>query len=204
MAKKDYTKVILFTSIFLLIIGILFNPFLQVADKAINAWIPSIQAAFLVFLSKFIGIVFDTAFLFVFSAIIVVYLWKTNKKTDSAHFAFTMVIGGLLSFAIKTIVARTRPINALVSTIDYSFPSGHTMSAVIFFGLIIYLICKHRKTYAGNWKLDVFCIKIPIIIGFSRLYLNVHWLSDVLGGMLIGLIILTSSLLIAKRKEWSK
>ena len=195
MAKNNEIKVILFVSILLLIVGILCKGLFLPLDKTTNAWIASIQAAWLVGFFKFIGMMFDTLGMFIYSAIIVVLLWKAKKKKDSAHFAIAMAVGGLLSFAIKAIVARQRPINAIVSTADFSFPSGHTLSAVIFFGLIIYLASKYGREQAFKRKIYAACIIMPVIIGFSRLYLNVHWLSEVLGGFVLGMIILALSII---------
>lgn len=104
-----------------------------------------------------------------------------------------MIIAALIlcyligNLSIKPILARTRPFNALPLLgemliklpTDFSFPSGHTMCAFAS-SVVIYNI---------NKKIGVFVFILSSFIGFSRVYLYVHYPSDVLGGMIIGILV---------------
>jgi len=80
----------------------------------------------------------------------------------------------------------SRPLNALILENDFSFPSGHSSIGLIVIGFLAYFLKKETKI---NKKLLYFLsISTIILVAFSRLYLNVHWFSDVLGGLIIGAI----------------
>lgn len=89
----------------------------------------------------------------------------------------------ILNLLLKNIVQRERPVGyRLVDELGYSFPSGHSMVSTAFYGLIIYLVYKNIE----NKKLrNVICVSLAILIiliGCSRVYLGVHYASDVLAG----------------------
>lgn len=89
---------------------------------------------------------------------------------------------------LKLLFNRPRPIgNRLIEAGGYSFPSGHSMVSMAFYGFLIYLIYKNMKNI--KWKY-IFCVLLSmliLIIGFSRIYLGVHYASDVAGGFLLSL-----------------
>ena len=95
----------------------------------------------------------------VFSIIIIIItsilLYKYNKKDDLKYFLIIMIIGNITSFTLKLIIARNRPdILRLMIENTYSFPSGHSMISMAFYGFIIYLIYKNIK----NKYLKIFLI----------------------------------------------
>jgi membrane protein DedA with SNARE-associated domain/membrane-associated phospholipid phosphatase len=128
------------------------------------------------------------------AAIVVVVLWKKNRR-DALLFAITVVTGLVLDRALKELFMRVRPTDGLIPISLYSFPSGHAMLSVIFLGA---LVLTYKKYVA--WK-EVFvgaCVLLAAIISFSRLYLGVHWLSDVLGGVFFGLFWLSFVFLVSE------
>lgn len=97
---------------------------------------------------------------------------------------------------LKHIVQRPRPTEfRIIDETGYSFPSGHSMVSAAFYGFLIYLIYKNVKNKYLKWGIIILLSIIVITIGISRIYLGVHYTSDVLAGYLISisyLIIFTS------------
>lgn len=101
---------------------------------------------------------------------------------------------------IKIIIKRERP-NFLVlsNETSYSFPSGHSMISILFFGSIIYLVNKYNIKYRKT--ITILLSIFIILVGLSRLYLGVHFLTDVIGGYLCGFIALIIIIMIFERVE---
>lgn len=123
----------------------------------------------------------------IFITIIVAYLLKDKKK--SMGISINLVLAFLMNILLKNIFQRERPLleNRLIHEMGYSFPSGHSMVSMAFYGFLIYLIYVYidRKRY--KYPLIILLSIIILIIGFSRIYLGVHYLSDVLAGFLISI-----------------
>jgi undecaprenyl-diphosphatase len=125
-------------------------------------------------------------------------LMMAKKKYNAALLLLGMGGGILTVEIIKSIGERLRPDNSLIQVSDYSFPSGHTTMSTIFFSLLLYSFKDDIKNPILK-KLFIFgCIALFVLIGFSRIYLNVHWFSDVMAGFSLGLFWLTLLILIFK------
>ncbi len=111
---------------------------------------------------------------------------------------FSMAGGLLFEVLTKLIIHRPRPENALLEVSGYSFPSGHATMAIIFFSVLLYAFKDEIKNRASKNIFITSNVIIFLIIGLSRIYLNVHWLSDVLAGFGLGLFWLTLLILIFK------
>ncbi len=103
--------------------------------------------------------------------------------------ALNLALAALLNVALKTLIQRPRPEGfRLVEETGFSFPSGHSMAAMAFFGLVIWLIWHYeRDRRRRNLLVAVFAL-IILMIGVSRIYLGVHYASDVLGGFCVSLV----------------
>jgi membrane-associated phospholipid phosphatase len=107
----------------------------------------------------------------------------------------------LLNQTMKFWFDRPRPETAFFVQSGYSFPSGHAMIGGAFYGLFIYLVWTNVKSKMWRWIFTLLlCIWIGLI-GYSRVYLNVHYASDVLAGWSAGLVFLVISLLVLRRIE---
>ena len=92
----------------------------------------------------------------------------------------------VLNVCLKLIFMRERPLNLMIiSESGYSFPSGHAMGALGFYGFIIYLI--NYYDFKGKKLLSILLSILIILIGLSRIYLGVHYASDVIAGYIISL-----------------
>jgi len=103
---------------------------------------------------------------------------------------------------LKQLFQRKRPLSPLLKAAKgLSFPSGHAIMAVTFYGLMIYIL-QHSITIDWlKWFAIILVIALIISIGFSRIYLRVHYASDVAAGFIIGLLWLLISLAVLKWLE---
>ena len=127
------------------------------------------------------------------------------KKKIFSDFKYVIInvgLGVILMKTIKDIVKRVRPAWKWITQGGFSFPSGHTISALLLYGTLLLLVYKKVK---GKYRkpLIIFFTVMIILIGFSRIYFGVHYLSDVIGGYILGLAILLVSN-VFMNKEFSK
>ena len=117
---------------------------------------------------------------------VVIVLLKKNYP-DLAYQVITAAISAtLLGWILKIVFHRTRPLNHLVSGAGgYSFPSGHALGGFIFTGVFLYIIWKSGYTRFLKWSATIISCLFGLAVGLSRIYLHVHYASDVLGSLLI-------------------
>ena len=93
-----------------------------------------------------------------------------------------------LNLILKSLLQRPRPTEfRIINEIGYSFPSGHSMISMAFYGFIIYLIYEKVKNKYIKWTSITLLSILIVMIGFSRIYLGVHYVSDVLAGFLFSI-----------------
>ena len=98
-------------------------------------------------------------------------------------------------FLLKKLFHRKRPLHPLLNAAKgLSFPSGHAIMAVTFYGLLIDVLWHSVNISWLQWIITVLIVILIILIGFSRVYLRVHYTSDVLAGFIIGVLWLSISL----------
>ena len=126
---------------------------------------------------------------------------KKNKWYSIKVPAIALSSLGLM-FLLKHSFNRERPsIPLLQQAAGLSFPSGHALMSVTFYGLIIYLIFKSYRDREWKWVPIAFLIILILVIGFSRIYLRVHYASDVLAGYCIGFLWLVFAIWLLNRLE---
>ncbi|EIM06963.1 phosphoesterase PA-phosphatase-like protein [Planococcus antarcticus DSM 14505] len=143
-------------------------------------------------------------FLTVLSIIVLAVLgFKMKDKWGMLFFIIAVGGGSLLTVLLKNLYVRERPsINPDIDAIGYSFPSGHSMGSLIFYGFLIYLIIRMRQRSWIRWLLVAILTMLIVMIGSSRIYLGAHFPSDVLGGYIAGLIWLILSLIALEWIQW--
>ena len=124
--------------------------------------------------------------IFVFVASILLLLKKRNRET--IHLVFAAVGSGLLTSMMKSYFERPRPdgLVHLVNVDGYSYPSGHSLtSAAVYFTFAV-LICNSFQQWSRRWIIIGLFLIIIFLVGLSRVYLGVHYISDVLAGIFVG------------------
>ena len=110
-----------------------------------------------------------------------------NKKIGLC-ITINLALSTILNLLLKNIIQRPRPEGyRLIEETGFSFPSGHSMVNTAFYGLLIYLIIKNVKNQKLQYSLSLLISILILSIGFSRIYLGVHYTSDVLAGFLISI-----------------
>ena len=136
-------------------------------------------------IAKFITNFGGAIFLIVLTIALIILI--KNKKIGLSIFS-NLVIVTILNQLLKGILQRPRPTEyRIIEETGYSFPSGHSMVSMAFYGYLIYLIYKYVKNKYIKWISIVLLSILICSIGISRIYLGVHYTSDVLGGFLISI-----------------
>lgn len=122
-------------------------------------------------------------------------------KKNRWFITFDLVGCTVINQTIKHIVRRPRPnVLRLVEESGYSFPSGHSMISVAFYGLVIYLVYKNVNNKYLKWTLITLLSLLILTIGFSRIYVGVHYFTDVVGGFFLALAYLIVYIYIYNKK----
>jgi undecaprenyl-diphosphatase len=122
--------------------------------------------------------------------IVALFLKKYHHVSWIKPFIIVLVGSSLTTLIIKFLVNRSRPSGAIPLYVEKlsSFPSAHATLAMALFGFLIYIIYRLHLSTFKKTVLIIINILIILLVGFSRLYLGVHYFSDVLAGYLVGLI----------------
>jgi undecaprenyl-diphosphatase len=165
-------------------------------DANVNSWSASIQSASFTQIAEMINYSFDTTSLLAVSILIAAYLFYKNHKNDALLLAVAMLGNAVIVTIVKLLVHSPRPLNGIITEQGLSFPSGHVMSAMVLFGLLTYFAWKHWKSSRAKILSILLFTAVALVVGFDRIYLNVHWFSDVLGAYSLGVFWLTFSILV--------
>ena len=188
LIKKNLKWVVLFICLvgFLALAEDVFNKEIMNGDiigyKLISTFLIS---DFVTPIAKFITNFGGAIFLSI--ATVMLFLLIKNKKIGLSIIS-NIVIITILNQLLKRILQRPRPTEfRIVEETGYSFPSGHSMVSMAFYGYLIYLIYRYIKNKYVKWTLITILSILICLIGISRIYLGVHYTSDVLGGFLLSI-----------------
>jgi len=150
------------------------------------SWFISSDLTDIMVLVSFLG---SGQFLTTFSLILLVAFFRRERYSFYASMiAINLLFSSLFNVGVKDIIHRDRPnILRLIEIGGFSFPSGHSMVSMSFYGFLIYLYFINYKT---RWKYPITSLLaiFILLIGLSRIYLGVHYASDVLGGFFLGIL----------------
>jgi undecaprenyl-diphosphatase len=165
------------------------------ADQAIQTWFGhERQPAMTVLLSGATNLA-STAGLGAIVGVVAVILLIRKERASAIFVVVTAVTGALLNLGLKTIFARARPdlTLAITSSRYYSFPSGHAMGSFISLGAVAYIALRQKWPWPAKSASLAIILTLVVLVGLSRVYLGVHWASDIAGGWSAGTVWLTAA-----------
>lgn len=173
-------------------------------DSAIIGFFQSIESSVLDVLMIATTEMGSVWFVTAFSIAVVGLLWfKERDKWGILFFLIAVGGGGLLTLLLKNLYERERPsINPEIDAIGFSFPSGHSMGSVIFYGFVMYLVLRSGRSELFKGLAISLMGVLVVLIGISRVYLGAHFPSDVLAGFIAGAIWLILSILALEWIQW--
>ena len=155
-------------------------------DDGVHTWFNTVRDDSLTTFFSTVTIFGNWWFVVPVAMFVCVVLFRHKEQRFIASLLSVLVSAEVVTYALKILVARPRALDALVTETDFSFPSGHAMIALALYGFLIYVVLQRGKTlWVRNVSVGALGSLI-VLIGVSRLYLGVHYLSDVLVGYLIG------------------
>jgi membrane-associated phospholipid phosphatase len=152
---------------------------------------------------EFITYLATPAFLIAANLILITYfLFIKKHKWYSIQIPVVAIGGMTLMLLLKDIFSRPRPLIPLLEPAKgFSFPSGHAMMSFSFYGLLIYMVYENVRNPYLKWILITCLFILIFLIGFSRVYLRVHYASDVIAGFAAGFIWIVLSLYVIVKIE---
>lgn len=153
-------------------------------DQSVIGAVQSQESPFLTKVMEFFTVVGSTQVVVVLCLLIIFFLYKVLHHRKELILFIAVVAGSpLLNLLLKEIFQRARPdLHRLIEIGGYSFPSGHAMNAFTVYGTLTFLLWRHIFNRAGRILLLLFSAFVVFMIGISRIYLGVHYPSDVIGG----------------------
>lgn len=152
-------------------------------DTRIIAFVQGFESKFLTAIMKFLSFVGSTVAVIFITIGSAFFLYRIlHHRRELILLAITMIGSTLLNMLLKSIFQRARPeINQIVFEEGFSFPSGHSMAAFSLYGVLTFLLWRHIKTRMGRGLVLTVNSLMILLIGLSRIYLGVHYPSDVIG-----------------------
>jgi membrane-associated phospholipid phosphatase len=137
-------------------------------------------------------------------ALIAYFLFVKKQKWYSIKIPAIALTSLALMFGLKYLFHRSRPDSPLLFHAEgLSFPSGHALFSITFYGLLIYILYKTVQNVPLKWSLILLLALLILTIGFSRVYLRVHYATDVIAGFCVGFLWLVIALSVLNRMERS-
>jgi membrane-associated phospholipid phosphatase len=134
--------------------------------------------------------------------LIAYFIFAAHQNWFSIRIITISLSSLVLMFLLKYLFQRKRPLSPLLKAAKgLSFPSGHAIMAVTFYGLLLYILWHTISTNWLKYLLGVLLIVLMILIAYSRVYLRVHYASDVMAGLIIGVLWLWISLFVLNQLE---
>ncbi len=154
--------------------------------KTIN-YIQGLEHPYITLVMKFFSFIGDTIQVIIISVIILLILYKVfHQRRELLLFSIVLLGSTLFNVLLKNFFQRERPtIYQMVIEENFSFPSGHSMAALSLYGIVSFLLWRHIPKQSGRMVLITISAVFILVIGISRIYLGVHFPSDIIGAYLV-------------------
>jgi undecaprenyl-diphosphatase len=178
-------------------------------DIEISLWVQQIDLPFFEPTMIAISVISSVIPAVIIVGVVVIILWMLRKRLEALFIGPAAGLASLINVPIKLVIDRPRPTNELIQVLatgdEPSFPSTHALHAIMFYGFIFYLSPRLIKNKAARNLLRSILILLILSTMLSRIYLGVHWFSDVLGGIFLGGLLLAATIALyrhyAKRNQ---
>ena len=144
----------------------------------------------------------------VLSVMLGIVFWRRHARYWALTLAIAVAGGAMLNVAMKYTFHRARPSfdDPLLTLLTYSFPSGHTAGSTLFYGVLASYLTAHHAGWAARGCIFLAALAMVLLVGTSRMYLGVHYFSDVLGAMAEGAawlaLTITAVSTLRRRRLW--
>ena len=162
--------------------------YINFLDSATANWINVIRDNGLIQFFTWVTLLGKTEIVFSTAIIMTAILWLRNKRAYLIPFWVTLGGAAVMDFLGKIVFHRARPPMAVYLEDSFSFPSGHATLAVALYGFLAYVLIRELKSRGSKVSVFFASLIVILLIGLSRIYLGVHYLSDVWGGYLLGFL----------------
>ncbi|MDN4606637.1 phosphatase PAP2 family protein [Sporosarcina highlanderae] len=178
---------ILFIGIFAYIATVISRDTMIGFDRPIIDFVQGWETPYLTPIMKGFSFIGSTkVVMFLIIAVTALLFWVFRARTSAYFFFFATVGTGALNQTLKHIFKRERPeFHRIAEAVGYSFPSGHTMMAFSLYAMAVILLWRQIRTTSGKIALLAFAIFMFGMIALSRIYLGVHYPSDIAGGIVV-------------------
>lgn len=192
MNKNNFKILITFVILTFLFLSQGYNNILKPFDLKIISYIQSLENEYLTVFYKMITIIADTYQSAIITILLVTFLYFKKHYREALFLAITMTTCGLAMPLLKNIFRRERPnFYRLIEISGYSFPSGHTTSATTMYLTLAIILLSIMKKLNKYFVFSIAVLGI-VIIGSSRIYLGVHYPTDVMAGICLGISIVST------------
>ncbi|MGG4267250.1 phosphatase PAP2 family protein [Peribacillus simplex] len=155
-------------------------------DEDVISFVQGMESPLLTNIMKFFTYIGSTSVLIILSLFILFFLYKVLKhRLELILFSAVMIGSPVLNLMVKLFFQRARPdLHRLIDISGYSFPSGHAMNAFSLYSILTFLLWRHITAKWARVLLILFSMTMILSIGISRIYLGVHYPSDIIAGYL--------------------
>lgn len=153
-------------------------------DSTIISYIQGMETPTLTAIMKFFTFIGSASSIIVIALVVMFFLYKVlHHRSELVLFSIVVIGAPILDGILKNFFHRARPdLHRLIEIGGYSFPSGHAMSAMAMYGILAFLLWRHIPSRFGRSLLILLSAIMIFMIGISRVYLGVHYPSDIIGG----------------------
>lgn len=163
-------------------------------DSNVISAVQGLESPGLTSIMKFFTFIGSSKAVIVLSLLLMVFLYVVlHHRLELILFTVALVGSAILNDVLKNLFHRLRPnLHRLIDISGYSFPSGHAMTAFTVYGMVAFLLWRHLESKRNRSILVLFSVFMILMIGISRIYLGVHYPSDIIGGYFVSAFWLTN------------